>query len=165
MNKTQRGPRVIADETRRATENASSPGLTYRNRFSPDCKNRGESFAPRHVATSRARLSRVTQAIVTIEGEKGEGELLSYETRETIKREREREDEGSRDGEEGECRGMWCTKEVGYPRVCTRQSEGNVRRKGKRGKGEREKHRERGGRDKEEGTFCIGGPAIDILRG
>lgn len=90
MSKTQRGPRVIADETRRATENASSPGLTYRNRFSPDCKNRGESFAPRHVATSRARLSRVTQAIVTIEGEKGEGELLSYETRETIKRERER---------------------------------------------------------------------------
>lgn len=121
MSKTQRGPRVIADETRRATENASSPGLTYRNRFSPDCKNRGESFAPRHVATSRARLSRVTQAIVTIEGEKGEGELLSYETRETIKREREREDEGSRDGEEGECRGMWCTKVLRLDtRACVR---------------------------------------------
>lgn len=165
MNKTQRGPRVIADETRRATENASSPGLTYRNRFSPDCKNRGESFAPRHVATSRARLSRVTQAIVT-EGEKGEGELLSYETRETIKRERERgrgieRRRGRRVPRNVVHKGV----EVGYPRVCTRQSEGNVRRKGKRGKGEREKHRERGGRDKEEGTFCIGGPAIDILRG
>ena len=91
MNKTQRSPRVIADETKRATENASSPRVTYRNRPRQIVKTAGNPFLH---AASRARLLRVTQAIVTIEGKRGE--TASFLTKRE-KRERERERGGGRE--------------------------------------------------------------------